>query len=311
MKIDPKTVISIALLGGLGYVIYKFVKGDWKLPSLGEVGAGVVTTVLPGDIGRGALEGAETGGIPGGLGGITYNIFAPPSETLYERIREHEAEPTREIIPLISEETGMPPEQVTPEQITQRAIMLETAQDITQQPLFPLGLFPPFAGFTIGAGIAAIQKEAEYKRTLTPQEQYSYELAAWERRQAFMGTTAGTVAQILGFGIPTLLQHTLWKPTPPTPTITKAEVVTPEPLPTAEATEIPPKSPEMPPLLKQLITRQIISRPSAVTPTPAPATPTAPEPTPTPTPEPTPSVISQLPAGQMRDILYSLQRRFR
>jgi len=52
MKI--RDVIPVIILLGIGYVGYKFWKGDWKL---GDIFGGGIGAVLPGDIGQGWTEG--------------------------------------------------------------------------------------------------------------------------------------------------------------------------------------------------------------------------------------------------------------
>lgn len=58
VKFDWTSILAIAAVGGLGYVAYKFIKGNWKLPSLGGLlglpdlgigglGAALIPSILP------------------------------------------------------------------------------------------------------------------------------------------------------------------------------------------------------------------------------------------------------------------------
>lgn len=158
MKIDPKTILGIALLGGIGFVAWKFYKGDWKLPSLGSILPSI--TDIPGVPADIKVTLAESG-VPGAAGDIIYNLFSP------DNLREQTTVPTGKFYQESEQEikTILPPGTTpTPEQIVPRAVAMKVSTDIVKERGFiPSMLLAPV---TIGAGLGAITQQERYYKSL-------------------------------------------------------------------------------------------------------------------------------------------------
>ena len=158
------TIGGIALMGGIGYVVYKFYKGDWKLPSLGDIGGsigGTIVNVLPGEP---EITAGETG-LPGATGDIIYNLFS--QESLRERAEEAYPgayEETKQLID-ITTPPGITPPEPSPAGVFSRSVAKTTAEDI--HGWGPLAyLIPGLSAVTIGAGLGAAQRQADWRGTL-------------------------------------------------------------------------------------------------------------------------------------------------
>jgi hypothetical protein len=192
---------SIALLGGLGFVIYKFIKGDWKLPSLLDVlgGAGLPTP---------APETLAETGIVGGAGDIIYNTIIPGGNgDLRERAEDLAA---TQNIPF------------------SKAVGQTVSEDIHGQGLFQSLLTAPV---TIGAGLGAVSQWGTYLETLPPYERAVAERESAIKRIEFKGTPEGMIANIIGTSILpiTHLFHVadVITATKPLPTATSPAITTP------------------------------------------------------------------------------------
>lgn len=170
MKI-PKlgTIISLAILGGLGYAAYKFARGDWKLPSLPSLPP--LPTPDPQTL-------KETG-IVGGLGDVIYNITMGGGE-LRERVEERAMEP----------EIPFP-----------KAVAEVVSEDIHEQ---GLGLALAKAPVTIGAGLGAMEQHERYLETLPVDERIEAERVESEKRLEFKKTPEATAARVISSIFPPL-----------------------------------------------------------------------------------------------------------
>jgi len=149
------TIGSIALLGGIGYVAYKFLKGDWKLPELPTLPEPDPQTIK------------ETG-VVGGVGDVIYNIVQAPE--LRERV---EARADVADVPY------------------SKAVAEVVSEDIHEQ---GLGLSLLKAPVTIGAGLGAIFQQGKYLETLPEDERIVAERLESEQRLKFKSTPEGIAA---------------------------------------------------------------------------------------------------------------------
>ncbi len=149
------TIGSIALLGGIGYVAYQFITGNWKLPGLPTLPAPDPQTIK------------ETG-VVGGIGDIVYNVVQAPD--LRERAEERAIEP---LIPF------------------PKAVAEVVSEDIHEQ---GLGLSLLKAPVTIGAGLGAITQHGRYLGTLPRDERTAAERLESEKRMTFRSTPEGIAA---------------------------------------------------------------------------------------------------------------------
>lgn len=222
------TIGSIALLGGIGYVIYKFYKGDWQLPNLGNL-LGLQDTI-------------KESGTAGAVGDIIYNI---PYPDLRERVTS-QVEQDKTIDEYYS---VMPPDSPTPtpKQIADRTVARVVAEDITGMGI-PAYTVPILNAVTIGSGLAAIQRNEEYIASLPAPVQTDIYQQQTEKRIEQLTTDpvtmlAGVLAGPIGLAaaiLPDLIrgatgptepsadpkpsiQPTVWQPAP-----------TPEPEPTGQ-----------------------------------------------------------------------------
>jgi hypothetical protein len=189
--LKPGTIISLILLGGLGYVAYKFWKGEWKIPGLPDIGAAITNAAAA---------------LPGAVGGIEYNIAygrdlkkvatTPGSPERAETIAE-----IKDIIP-----------GATDPQITSRTAAREAAEDVIKGPfgtgftggvlagLTVIGL--PLTGYTIGAGLGALTQQQRFYDTLNPTQLKYFREKEYATRAAWMWkhpieTTIGAPATVI------------------------------------------------------------------------------------------------------------------
>lgn len=164
---NVKDIAPIAIVAGIGLVAYKFLKGDWKLPSLSDL--------FP----AGIKESLKEGGVPAATGDIIYNI-------VYDGLRESATveggesyEAARgEIADILP--AGTTP---TPEQIVPRAIALDVAGDIIEGGLGKAVILAPV---TIGAGLGAITQQQRYYETLPADAKQTAVAQEYTRRSKFM-----------------------------------------------------------------------------------------------------------------------------
>lgn len=159
-KTSSIIILAVAAVGI--YLLYKF--SDSFIGGLFKDGiAGAL-----GDVGRGITQGAEVGGLRGAIGGGIYESVTGHTETLRERIVERIG--------------------ITGEDYTEAGVH-EVAEDIHKAPFdagFIGAIIPPFSGFTIGAGIATIQKWGEWLKTLSPEERRVARWGEYEQRTEWM-----------------------------------------------------------------------------------------------------------------------------
>jgi len=137
------TALTFLLLGGVGYVAYKFYKGDWKLPTFG---------VNP--------QSFNEGGVPAVAGDMIYNITYPTE------LRESATTPTGAYYKRAKDEiTDILPINETPtdKQIVPRAVSMAVSEDIHEGGFLKAMLLSPI---TIGAGLGAITQQQRYYSTL-------------------------------------------------------------------------------------------------------------------------------------------------
>ena len=174
MKLTGGAVI-VAGLAGLAYAVYK---GWIKIPN--------ILGLLPGDVGRGAQE---VPGIPGAIGGATYNIFSPSTQTLKERAEE--------LAPGIVAKEGIPYETAFAKGVAQTA-----AEDIITGPFgtgFAGAITNPLGwGYTIGGGLGAVQQWNRYLEGLPPVDQAAARQTEYATRAAWM--YEHPIESTLGFG---------------------------------------------------------------------------------------------------------------
>lgn len=160
---NVKHIAPIAILAGLGYVAYKFIKGEWKLPSLFG----------------GLPESFKEGGIPAVTGDIIYNmVYDGLRESATVEGGESYEKAKGEIADILP--AGTTP---TPSQIVPRAVALDVAEDITEGGLLKAALVAPV---TIGAGLGAITQQQRYYETLPPDSRESAIAQEYTRRSKFM-----------------------------------------------------------------------------------------------------------------------------
>lgn len=201
MKVDPKTILGIALMGGIGFVAWKFYKGDWKLPSLPNLG-NLLTNVpgVPKDINITLKE----SGVPGAAGDVVYNIVYPgnlreettiPGTQYYEKAR-------REIVNIL-------PPDVTPqhEQIVPRSVAMKVATDIVEGRGFIPSMF--LAPITIGAGLGAITQQKRYYDSLPKDARAQAVALEYKTREEWIGEHPIETA----IGFPAVIIHAATKPT--------------------------------------------------------------------------------------------------
>lgn len=193
MKIDPGTIVSFALLGGLGYVAYKFYKGDWALPSLPGIPKLEDVPGIPSDI---KITLGETG-IPGAIGDVIYNIAYP------DNLRQETTIPTgkfyqeaeKEIIRILPRDQNPQPKQIVP-----RAVAMKVSSDIVEDRGFiPSMLIAPI---TIGAGLGAITQQERYYEALPgPARKKAIsrtviQRQAWKQKNPLEYITAAAIAPL-------------------------------------------------------------------------------------------------------------------
>lgn len=184
------TIGSIALLGGLGFIVYKFLKGDWKLPSLPRLPIPDPQTIK------------ETG-IVGGIGDIIYNLGQSGlRERVTERIyypsngRESAEQETKRIYGDVG--ITEPPD---PEGLYARSVAMTVSEDVHKRGVFSflgfpgLGIFGlPDPAVTIGAGLGAITQHGRWLETLPPEARQQAEREESEKRMEFRTTPEGIAA---------------------------------------------------------------------------------------------------------------------
>jgi len=209
MEIKPGTVISIALIGGIAYIAYKFLKGDWKLPAF--------------DIFKGIGEGFDVGGLPGAVGGGIVEFLTPGETTLRER-RDIIFSDKPKLTQTIIEETGLKEKDIDINMLKEKADVIAGAQ-VTKE--IAEGLLAPFywllPGIAPGLGLAVGEQQTQYLATLPQRARESAELKEYEQRKAFLETGWGQVLNILGWGIPSKLTETVWAPNLSEETIERAK----------------------------------------------------------------------------------------
>jgi len=192
--------ILVLALGGLAYAIYK---GWIKLPDFFGVG-----------------EGYNVGGVPGAIGGVTYNLLDPSGLTLGEQIQEKiksgEAERLyyEDVTPGVNT-IGKPLDKIkppTPEQIHYKA----GEQSVAEGWFRGLGLFSaiPLVGnaISIPVGAALAVNRGKYLDTLDPEAKAWERYNEMERREEFMGTPAGIAARVLSLGFADIGHRIFWSP---------------------------------------------------------------------------------------------------
>lgn len=153
------TIGSLALLGGMGYVLYQFATGNWKIPNI----FGAITP---------DPETIKETGIVGGVGDVIYNIFQAPE--LRERVEER------------ADVAGIP---------YSKAVAEVVSEDIHEQ---GLGLSLLKAPVTIGAGLGAIAQQGKYLESLPEDERIAAERLESEKRLEFRQTPEGVIATAIG-----------------------------------------------------------------------------------------------------------------
>lgn len=164
---NVKDIAPIAIIAGIGYVAYKVLKGDWGLPSLGDI------------VPAGIKESFKEGGIPSVAGDIIYNIA-------YDGLRESATEPGGESYEKAREEISklLPADiKPTPAQIVPRAVALDVAEDITGGGFIKALLLGPV---TIGAGLGAITQQQRYYETLPEEAKKTAIAKEYTTRTKFM-----------------------------------------------------------------------------------------------------------------------------
>jgi len=199
MKLTGGALI-IAGIAGLGFAIYK---GWIKIPN--------ILGLLPGDVGRGAQE---VPGIPGAIGGATYNIFNPGDTTLKERALDLSVTIARE-------------EDIPIELAFEKAVAQEGAGDVHEGPFgtgFPGAITPILSGYTIGAGLGVIDRWNRYLEGLPFSKKREARLGEYERRANWMWEHP--VESMIGF--PAQIIHEATKPegAPSAPLFTLLPVAT-------------------------------------------------------------------------------------
>jgi hypothetical protein len=201
-----KYIAPLAIIAGLGYVAYKFIKGEWTLPSLSDL--------LPG----GLKETLKESGVPGVTGDIIYNIVydglresaTVPGGESYEQARGEIAD----ILP-----AGMTP---TPAQIVPRAVALDVAEDIIGGGMVKGALLAPV---TIGAGLGAITQQQRFYERLPEEARKAAIEQEYTRRSKFM--FEHPVESLIG--APAQVIHAVTRPAEvyaPTPVEVVLDVVT-------------------------------------------------------------------------------------
>ena len=86
------------------------------------------------------------------------------------------------------------------------------------------GGFPVIAQlWATGLGLGLGKQQEEYLSTLPQLAKERAQFEEYYRRQAFLDTPQGTIANLLGFGIPNLLTQTVWAPDVSEPTKEKLQ----------------------------------------------------------------------------------------
>lgn len=185
-------IATIAVLGLMGYLIYKFIGTD---------------------IFKGITQGFETGGAAGAIGGGITELIRPSDETIREERDRLISEGTAGL--MIEQETGIPIDMQTPEQQYYKAGEI-VAAETTKTLGIPYSLIPPLSAFTIGSGIATGQIRTEYLETLPLEAQEVAILKEQEQRRDYLETPEGQTLNLLGLGLPSVLTETIWTTQPKT-----------------------------------------------------------------------------------------------
>ena len=278
------TIGSIALLGGIGYVIYKFYKGDWKLPNLGNL-LGVSDTIK------------ETG-VTGAVGDIIYNI---PYPDLRERVTD-QVEQDKTVAEYYD---VMPPDSPapTPKQIADRTVARVVAEDITGMGI-PAYAIPLLNAVTIGSGLAAIQRNEDYIASLPAPVQTDIYQQQTEKRIEQLATDpatiiAGAIAGPLGLAaaiLPDLIRGAFGSTEPtsgPEPMSTVERESAFDPLKVFESRLSPDPDPVYEQYMSPFIDPKVLITPTirpAPAPAPAPYVAPAPAPAPYVAPAPIPTI---------------------
>jgi len=178
-------IINIIILGGIGYVAYKFLKGDWKLPKIPSIPD-----------------------IPREAGKTIYNITYEGG--LKDKLKPGSAERQKSKTELWDYGVKNP----TDYQERARTIARETAEDVIKGP-FGTGMAGALGipvlgwGTTIGAGLGAITAQQKLYDTLTPQQLKKARTQEYNTRADWMykhpvESTIGLPAQVI---------HEVTKPT--------------------------------------------------------------------------------------------------
>lgn len=186
---NVKDIAPIAVIAGIGLVAYKFLKGDWKLPSFGDF--------FP----AGMKESFSEGGVPAVTGDVIYNI-------VYDGLRESATveggesyeQAKGEIEEILPEGTTPTPAQIVP-----RAIALDVAEDITEGGLLK-GLI--LAPVTIGAGLGAMSQQEKFYGTLDEESKKKAISQEYTTRSKFM--LEHPVESLIG--APAQVIHTVTRP---------------------------------------------------------------------------------------------------
>jgi hypothetical protein len=195
MKISD--VLGIAVLGGIAYVGYKIIKGDWTLPNI--------------------LKGAMSG-----IGETGYNVVYDTN--LRDAIQKGSPE-RKKTEKEITETLNIPPSEQTDAMQINRTVARETATDVIEGPMGTgfLGAMMPFANaITIGAGLGAIKAQQEYYNTLPEDKVEDARIKEYDTRAEWM--YEHPVESIIG--LPANIIHDVTKPEDAKPSLIGAVIGT-------------------------------------------------------------------------------------